>query len=180
MTYLARVGVFREQTHASHSVGGSVVDLPYYTYFYSLLPTAIPTIHGHPHLTIFFSFVPIATAYTMALRHHPTMPIMWLCFAIFLSFVQGHPAPGNEPVTASRSFAIGATRNPHYRPDGPANYVRALVKWGADIPNELADFVSNKGSGMRSPPFPAPPKCFFHKANRLSNFRVMVNVELAG
>jgi len=85
----------------------------------------------------------------MAVNRNLMMPTMWLCLFILLSLVQGHPAPFN-PASDLRSFSIGVTRNPHYKPDGPAQYMRALIKWGADVPTDLADFVSNKGSGRFS------------------------------
>jgi hypothetical protein len=40
---------------------------------------------------------------------------------------------------------INAVRNPHYMPNGPAEYAKALSKWGVELPKGLAKHVSPKG-----------------------------------
>lgn len=37
-----------------------------------------------------------------------------------------------------RSVTLDLQRNPDYAPNGPAAYARALKKWGAKVPKELA------------------------------------------
>ncbi|KAK4152592.1 putative Endothiapepsin precursor [Chaetomidium leptoderma] len=47
-----------------------------------------------------------------------------------------------EKNIARRSVTLDLQRNPHYAPNGPAAYARALKKWGADVPQELTNSLA--------------------------------------
>jgi hypothetical protein len=64
----------------------------------------------------------------------------------------------HNPITR-RSVTLDLQRNPDYAPNGPAAYARALQKWGADVPGELADSLAvMRGDGaLFSLSFSLPP-----------------------
>ena len=90
---------------------------------------------------------------------------LWLFFIVFLRLVQEAPARPHHVDTLPaktrtpsgssaqpRSFSVGVVFNRHFKPNGPAQHLRALTKWGVDIPTQLADFVSNKDPSESTSP----------------------------
>ncbi|KAK4163685.1 aspartic peptidase domain-containing protein [Cladorrhinum sp. PSN259] len=67
--------------------------------------------------------------------------ITWLLLAI-LTLAGASPS---HRKLSPRSVSLPLTRNPAYVPNGPAEYARALYKWGKDIPDSLASLTSSKG-----------------------------------
>ncbi|KAK3990729.1 aspartic peptidase domain-containing protein [Cladorrhinum sp. PSN332] len=71
-----------------------------------------------------------------------TAIIAWLLLVSFVVLSGASPAHRN---LSPRSMSVGLDRNPSYTPNGPAEYLRALKKWGKDIPDSLSQFTSSKG-----------------------------------
>ncbi|KAL1862506.1 hypothetical protein VTK73DRAFT_6770 [Phialemonium thermophilum] len=73
--------------------------------------------------------------------------MIWQVLVILLSLcaVRAHPAGPKARRETPTSLTVHAVPNPHYKVDGPREYLRALSKWGADIPDALLEYTSTKG-----------------------------------
>ncbi|KAK3899635.1 aspartic peptidase domain-containing protein [Staphylotrichum tortipilum] len=84
-----------------------------------------------------------------------------LCFLLFvlvilyplaIAFHLPHENPqgpaahrGKFSNIARRSVTLDLKRNPNYNPNGPAEYARALRKWGAEVPQQLVHSLAAMG-----------------------------------
>lgn len=72
-----------------------------------------------------------------------------LRFTVFLVLLSLLCLTGAVPsIRSDRSgaFTVAVSRSKNYTPNGPAEYVRGLSKWGFKVPDGLSKFVSNKGA----------------------------------
>lgn len=58
-----------------------------------------------------------------------------------------HGTHGKFGNIAPRSVTLDLERNPNYNPNGPAEYARALRRWGAEVPKELVHTLTAMGDG---------------------------------
>lgn len=49
---------------------------------------------------------------------------------------------------ATKSFTVNSIRNEKHKPNGPAEYARALARWGVSIPDSIARFGAVNGQGL--------------------------------
>ncbi|KAK4038158.1 putative Endothiapepsin precursor [Parachaetomium inaequale] len=73
----------------------------------------------------------------MAVSKPPLRLITFLALLFLSSLVNAIPHDNKSTLTR-RSVTLDLQRNPNYAPNGPAAYARALTKWGAKVPAELA------------------------------------------
>ncbi|KAK1834500.1 aspartic peptidase domain-containing protein [Podospora conica] len=80
------------------------------------------------------------------------MAFLLLLATLFLTLASASPFP---PSGGPGKFSVKAKRNEHYNPNGPAQYAKALTKWGGKVPKGLARYVANKGqvSSVEAVPF---------------------------
>lgn len=73
---------------------------------------------------------------------------------------------------ARRSVTVDLQRNPNYAPNGPTAYARALKKWGAEVPGDLADVLAvMRGDGVFFCPRNWVVRCKYLWTGRLTQKR---------
>ncbi|KAJ4307284.1 hypothetical protein N0V88_000667 [Collariella sp. IMI 366227] len=73
----------------------------------------------------------------------PPFHLLLSLFFLFSLLVHANPINTNHanPI-ARRSVTVNLAPNPDYAPNGPAAYARALQKWGAEVPQSLAQSLA--------------------------------------
>ncbi|KAK4186248.1 aspartic peptidase domain-containing protein [Podospora australis] len=67
-------------------------------------------------------------------------------FLSSLAILSVQATPSRPRWIGRRSVTVDLVRNPSYAPNGPANYVRALQKWGVTVPDDLTNsFIGDSG-----------------------------------
>lgn len=83
------------------------------------------------------------------------MPVFWFCLAFLYATVRGLPSLSTAARAPSAgTFSVSLTRNNNYAPNGPLAHARALLKWGAKVPENLAQWLSEKSQGRIAVPSP--------------------------